>query len=316
MEVSKTLVNSARLVSQRHVNPLGTLYGGYLLEWLIDSGTIAAINFAKGNVVLGFLDKTHFISPVKAGDVLLFKSWVVGTRRSSLSVLVETYVLRNGHVSLATVGKMIFVKVDSEGRPVPIDREVLCDVEWEGLCRHFQQWRLEVDRVIEDGEIVSHSRSVSSFVAMPEDSLDGVLMYAGRLMFKLDELAFIEAFRFKPAIYVTAGVYKIVFKKPIHVGDVVDIKTAISYVGNTSLDVEFFVEAGGFRERRAVAHGFFTFVNMTEGKPTPIGVAIPVDEAAKKRREESVQEAKLLKNLKPPADFDKPWTLQLYRSPS
>ncbi|MEM4892389.1 MAG: hotdog domain-containing protein, partial [Pyrobaculum sp.] len=158
--------------------------------------------------------------------------------------------------------------------------------------------------------------SVSSFVAMPEDSLDGVLMYAGRLMFKLDELAFIEAFRFKPAIYVTAGVYKIVFKKPIHVGDVVDIKTAISYVGNTSLDVEFFVEAGGFRERRAVAHGFFTFVNMTEGKPTPIGVAIPVDEAAKKRREESVQEAKLLKNLKPPADFDKPWTLQLYRSPS
>jgi len=47
---------------------------------------------------------------------------------------------------------------------------------------------------------------------MPEDSLDGVLMYGGRLLFRLDELAFVEAFSHFPTIYVTASVNRIVFR--------------------------------------------------------------------------------------------------------
>ncbi len=52
--VSRTLLESRRLVSQGHVNPLGTLYGGFMLEWVVDAGIMAAVNFVKGDVVLGF----------------------------------------------------------------------------------------------------------------------------------------------------------------------------------------------------------------------------------------------------------------------
>jgi acyl-CoA hydrolase len=148
MLVSRTLLESRRLVSQRHVNPLGTLYGGYMLEWVVDAGTVAAMNFVESDVVLGSLDKMHFVAPVRLGDVLVFRGWVVGVRRSSVSVLVESYVKREGEVRVATVGRMIFVKVGWEGRPEPVGRRVACESGWEGLCRYFQELRSAADAVL------------------------------------------------------------------------------------------------------------------------------------------------------------------------
>ncbi len=75
-----------------------------------------------------------FVTPVRLGDVLVFRSWVVGVRRSSVSVLVESYVKRESEVKLATIGRMIFVKVGREGRPEPVEKGVRCDAGWEGLC--------------------------------------------------------------------------------------------------------------------------------------------------------------------------------------
>ncbi len=58
----------------------------------------------------------YFVTPVRLVDVLVFRSWVVGVRRSSVSVLVESYMKREGEVKLPTIGRMIFVKVGREGR--------------------------------------------------------------------------------------------------------------------------------------------------------------------------------------------------------
>ena len=311
--VSKTLVESRRLVSQRHVNPLGTLYGGFMLEWVVDAGTMAAMNFVEGDVVLGFLDKMHFVTPVRLGDVLVFRSWVVGVRRSSVSVLVESYVKREGEVKLATIGRMIFVKVGREGRPEPVGKGVRCDAGLEELCRYFQMWRSAADKVLESEEPIASGdwHLISHFLAMPEDSLDGMLMYGGRLLFRLDELTFIEAFQLFPSLYVTASVNKIAFRRPIYVGDIVSVSTGVTYVGSTSVEVGFVVEAFGLRGRRRVADGYFTFVNMAGGKPSEIKAAPRGDAAALRRKEESVSEARQLKMLKPP-EGDVPWLLQLF----
>ncbi|AFA38149.1 Acyl-CoA hydrolase [Pyrobaculum oguniense TE7] len=312
MRVSETLVENLRLVSQRHVNPLGTLYGGYMLLWLVDSGSVAAMNFAEGNAALGFLDRIHFVHPVRLGDLVLFRAWVVGVRKSSMSVLVESYVKRGSELALATVGRMIYVKIDQNGMPQPVGKAVECDKGWEKLCGYFQQWRSWADSVIEaEGPSADASwHSVSRFLAMPEDSLDGVLMYGGRLLFRLDELAFIEAFSYYPTVYVTASVNRIVFRKAIFVGDIVEVKTGVTYVGTTSIEVGFVVEAYGFRGRRRVADGYFTFVNMAGGRPSEIKAPQLGDEAARMRKEESVKEAKMLRGLKPPEE-EQPWLLSL-----
>ena len=91
------------------------------------------------------------------------------------------------------------------------------------------------------------------------------------------------------------------------------MSTGVTYVGSTSLEVGFVVEALGLRGRRRVADGYFTFVNMTGGRPSEIGAAPRGDEVALRRKEESVKEARQLRALKPLED-NVPWLLQLAES--
>ncbi len=116
--VSRTLVESRRLVSQGHVNPFGTLYGGFMLEWVVDAGTMAA----------------------------------------------------------------------------------------------------------------------------PEDSLDGVLMYGGRLLFRLDELTFIEAFQFFLLSTLLPALIGLCLGD-LSTWVIVSVRAGVTYVGSTSVEVGFVVEA-------------------------------------------------------------------------
>jgi len=131
------------------------------------------------------------------------------------------------------------------------------------------------------------------------------------LLFRLDEVASIAAFRFYPSIYVTASVNSVVFRRLIYVGDIVSIKTGVTYVGKTSVEVEFAVEALGVRSRWLVADGYFTFVNMSEGRPSELPAGPQGDEETRRRKEESVRETQILKTLKPPQARNLPWMTQL-----
>jgi len=56
-------------------------------HWLVGTGSLTAMKFAEDNVVLGFLDKTHFVSLVRLNDLVTYRGWVVNVRRSSMGVL-------------------------------------------------------------------------------------------------------------------------------------------------------------------------------------------------------------------------------------
>lgn len=300
MRVSETLAEVVRLVTPRHVNPIGTLYGGYMLQWLADAGTIAAMNFAESNVVLGYLDRTHFITPVTAGDILVYRSWVVNARRSSMTVLVESYIRRSNEVLLATIARMIFVKLGPDDRPAPLKSALEPGEGWEKLLYgYFSRWRDNVEpalrREVDSGELPT----ISVIQAMPEDAIYGNLMYGGRLLYYLDQFTAIAAFNFKPNIYVTASVNSMSFRRPIYVGDIVEVQADVDYIGKSSLEVAFRIYAEGLRGRRYVAGGYFTFVNMTGGGPTPIGQELIKDPEAVKRKEEGLEEARRLREIKP-----------------
>jgi len=102
-----------------------------------------------------------------------------------------------------------------------------------------------------------------------------------------------------------------VFRRPIYVGDIVSVRTGVTYVGSTSVEVGFVVEAFGLRGERRVADGYFTFVNMAGGKPSEIKAAPRGDAAALRRKEEGISETRQLKMLRPP-EGDVPWLLQLF----
>lgn len=296
--ISETKVEVVRLVTPHYINPLGNLYGGYMLQWLVDAGTIAAMNFSESNVVLGYLDRIHFVTPVRLGDIVKLRAWIVHVRRSSMTALVEAYVRRQEGLSLATIARMIFVKIGPDDRPIPVGKGLEAFSDWEKrLLSHFSKWREQVEAELRREPSADDLPLVGHIQVMPEDAVYGDLMYGGRLLFYLDQMGAIAAFNYKPGIYVTASLNSINFKRPIYVGDIVEVRGGVDYVGRTSLEVVFKITAKGLRGRRDVASGYFTYVNMTQGAPTPIGQELLKDPGALKRKEENLAEAKALRAI-------------------
>jgi len=308
VRISDTMVEMVRLVAPHNANPMGVLYGGYMLNWLVDAGTIVAMDVAKSDVVLGFLDRMHFIEPVRVGDVLVYRAWAVNAGRSSLSVLVESYVKGGGGARLATVGRLIYVGVDGSGRPRPLGVELERGEGWEApLYDAFAEWRRDVEPLLRREEPAGDLPRLSLFLSMPEDATATGIMYGGRLLYYLDQLNAIAAFNFSPRTYVTANVNAVAFRRPIFVGDIVEVRAGVTYVGSSSLEVAFEVLARGLSGERRVAEGRSTFVAIgADGRPTPIGAQRMGDEETLRRKEEEVREARELRRLRPALEARRP----------
>ena len=71
---------------------------------------------------------------------------------------------------------------------------------------------------------------------------------------------------------VTLSVDQVIFKEPIHVGELVTFLASINHVGRTSMEVGIRVEAQNIRQR-SVRHTnscYFTMVAIDNGKPAAV----------------------------------------------
>lgn len=73
--------------------------------------------------------------------------------------------------------------------------------------------------------------------------------------------------------YVTMTIDRMVFRKPVKVGDIVEIMGRITKVGNTSIEVDLMVHATTMEtgKKKLVTEGTIKYVKIDNfGKPTPI----------------------------------------------
>jgi len=73
-------------------------------------------------------------------------------------------------------------------------------------------------------------------------------------------------------LFVTLSVDKVLFKEPIHVGDLVTFYASVNYTGRTSMEIGIRVEAQNIRtgEVRHTNSCYFTMVAVEDGKPVPV----------------------------------------------
>ena len=104
-------------------NPNGDIFGGWVLSQMDIAGGVAAGQRAKGRVATVAIDSMHFLRPVHVGDVLCVYADVTRVGRTSMSIALEAWVLRNKQVERVKVteGLFTFVAIDAEGRPRPVD---------------------------------------------------------------------------------------------------------------------------------------------------------------------------------------------------
>lgn len=104
-------------------NPSGDIFGGWVLAQMDLAAGIIAARRAKGRVATVALDGMAFLRPVNVGDVVSCYAQVTRIGRTSLTVEVETYVLRGrvGDEVKVTEGHFTMVAIDERGKPRPVD---------------------------------------------------------------------------------------------------------------------------------------------------------------------------------------------------
>jgi acyl-CoA hydrolase len=120
-------------------------------------------------------------------------------------------------------------------------------------------------------------------------------VHGGTILKLLDQVAYACASRYAGRYVVTLSVDQVMFRQPIHVGELVTFLAAVNHTGTSSMEVGIKVLAENIRtqEVRHVNSCFFTMVAVDdERKPAPVPALRPFTpderrrcDAAKVRRQ-------------------------------
>jgi len=122
-----------------------------------------------------------------------------------------------------------------------------------------------------DGE--TRGRITSRTMAMPADTNPSGDIFGGWVLSQMDIAAGICAGQRAQNRVVTVAVDGMSFIRPVKVGDILGVYTAVDRTGRTSMDihVEAWVRRGRIGTREKVTDATFKFVAVDdEGTPTPI----------------------------------------------
>ena len=115
-------------------------------------------------------------------------------------------------------------------------------------------------------------------------------VHGGHILKLLDQVAYACASRYAGHYVVTMSVDQVVFRQPIHVGELVTFLAAVNYTGRSSMEVGIKVLAENIRtqEMRHVNSCFFTMVAVGEDKqPVAVPPLVPETEEQKRRFEKA-----------------------------
>ena len=104
-------------------NPMGDIFGGWLLSQMDIAGGVAASARAKGRTATIGIKEMEFHKPVKVGDRLTCYCDIVRIGRTSLTIAIEAWTTNHYHQtkpSKVTEGVFTFVALDDNGKPRPV----------------------------------------------------------------------------------------------------------------------------------------------------------------------------------------------------
>jgi acyl-CoA hydrolase len=142
----------------------------------------------------------------------------------------------------------------------------------------------------------SESQLTTARLMMPMDANVLGNVFGGAIMRYMDEVAAIVAWRHAGTNCVTASIDRMNFYAPVFVGNVLTLKAAVNYVGNTSMEIGVRIEAHDLRTRKTAHTGscYLTYVAIdNEGRPTSIPKLKPTTPEEKKRFQQALARRKL-----------------------
>jgi acyl-CoA hydrolase len=134
-------------------------------------------------------------------------------------------------------------------------------------------------------ETPAHQLSMTVLMTPDTANFSGNV-HGGTILKLLDQVAYACASRYATTYAVTLSVDQVVFRQPIHVGELVTFMASVNHTGTSSMEVGIKVIAENIRtqETRHVNSCFFTMVAVDEqGKPTPVPALRPFSPDERRR---------------------------------
>ena len=145
---------------------------------------------------------------------------------------------------------------------------------------------------------VAESRSVLVQWMGPADANAAGFVHGGTVMKLCDEAAATAAIRHSSLRVVTAAVDRMTFLAPVHVGELLTLRSSVNAVWRTSMEVGVRVEAENPRtgECRHTSTAYITMVALDDaGRPTPVpGLVAESEDEQRRQREAELRRANRL----------------------
>lgn len=128
---------TVQVVLPNDSNPLGFILGGSVMHLIDITGAIACHRHTNRLALTAGVDGLEFLHPIKVGDMIILKSRVTCTFRTSLEVEVEVFSeeIETGVRRLTSRAFLTFVSIDRDGNPQQVPPLMVESPEDEERCR-------------------------------------------------------------------------------------------------------------------------------------------------------------------------------------
>ena len=117
--IKDTQVIMHELVLPNDSNLLGNVLGGRVMHLMDMCAAMSAYKHARTAVVTASVDRLDFLAPVKMGDIMILKSSVNYTGKSSMEVgvRIESENPKTGSIYHTSSAYLTFVSLNDNGKP-------------------------------------------------------------------------------------------------------------------------------------------------------------------------------------------------------
>ncbi len=271
----------------RDTNGQGNIFGGVILSHIDLAGAVVA-RLACGRrrtkrIVTRAMDSVEFSKPVLVNDILTCYGTITFIGHTSIGVHVDVEVDRAGIIIPVTDADVVYVAVNSRGKPTPVGCKGSCGSlagsSSGGRRRKARSAQSAVQqRLIESPAYCSFGGErvlALKKVMMPFETNGMGNIFGGVLLSHMDQAGAYVARRACASKFiercVTAAMDKVEFKQPVLVNDVLSCWGTVTRIGKTSISVHVEVEADRAGSIIPVTSADLVFVALDRrGKPAPV----------------------------------------------
>ena len=107
----------------KDTNPLGDIFGGWLLSQMDLGGLIAATEISKGRITTVAINAMRFWNPVHVGDTICVHAHLIRIGKTSITFLINAWAVEQFAKTakhLVTEAEFTYVSIDKQGKSIPI----------------------------------------------------------------------------------------------------------------------------------------------------------------------------------------------------